>query len=258
MSDIALDVRNLSYSLNGRQLLNRINVSFAAGQLHVLLGPNGAGKSTLLKQMMSGQQQSGHVNFWATPKTAWHGEIFAKHVAFLPQSSGLTFAFTVKEVVKMGATPLKASQSQIATMADEQLHRWEISHLANRPYPILSGGEKQRVHMARISLQLVQTDPTRAIMLLDEPTAALDITHQHYTLQRCRALADQGMTVIVILHDLNLASRYADQLYFLKQGEIVLSGTPWQCFDSDQVVDIYHYPLTVIPHPEHACPLIVT
>lgn len=258
MSDIALNVRDLSYSLNGRQLLNRINVSFAAGQLHVLLGPNGAGKSTLLKQVMSDSHPSGQVDFWAMPKAAWHGERFAKQVAFLPQSSSLTFAFTVKEVVQMGATPLQANQAQIAALADEQLQQWDITHLANRPYPILSGGEKQRVHMARIALQLIQTDPTRAIMLLDEPTSALDITHQHYTLQRCRSLADQGMTVVLVLHDLNLASRYADRLYFLKQGEMVLTGTPWQCFESEQVAKIYQYPLKVIEHPEHACPLIVT
>ncbi|WP_025739903.1 heme ABC transporter ATP-binding protein [Salinivibrio socompensis] len=258
MPDIALNVRDLSYSLNGRQLLNRINISFGAGQLHVLLGPNGAGKSTLLKQIMSSSHLSGQVDFWATPKTAWQGETFAKQVAFLPQSSGLTFAFTVREVVEMGATPLQASQAQIAALADEQLQQWDIIHLANRPYPILSGGEKQRVHMARISLQLAQTDPTHAIMLLDEPTSALDITHQHYTLQRCRALADRGMTVILVLHDLNLASRYADRLYFLKQGEMVLTGTPWQCFNSEQVESIYQYPLTVIQHPEHTCPLIVT
>ncbi|WBA15923.1 heme ABC transporter ATP-binding protein [Salinivibrio proteolyticus] len=258
MTDSALQISKLSYALNGRQLLSEIDIAFTAGQLHVLLGPNGAGKSTLLKQLISDKHQHGSVQFWQQPKSQWQGDEFARRVAFLPQHSGLTFAFSAQEVVEMGATPLKANREQIAALASEQLTAWDISHLAHRPYPILSGGEKQRVHMARVSLQLAQTAPDQAILMLDEPTSALDITHQHYTLKRCRALADQGMTVLLVLHDLNLAAQYADQLHFLKAGRIVLSGDPWQCFSSDRVADIYQYPLTVLTHPEHDCPLIVS
>nr|WP_051503353.1 ATP-binding cassette domain-containing protein [Salinivibrio costicola] len=132
MSDIALNVRDLSYSLNGRQLLNRINVSFAAGQLHVLLGPNGAGKSTLLKQVMSDSHPSGQVDFWATPKAGWHGEHFAKQVAFLPQSSGLTFAFTVKEVVQMGRRRYKRVR--------RKLPRWPMNSYGSGISPTLPTG----------------------------------------------------------------------------------------------------------------------
>ncbi|OOE69586.1 heme ABC transporter ATP-binding protein [Salinivibrio sp. IB868] len=258
MSRTALHVQHLHYTLGQRPLLRDINVAFQSGQLHVLLGPNGAGKSTLLKQLMSEQHQQGDVLFWSASRATWPRDTFARQVAFLPQTSELTFAFTVKDVVEMGGTPLKANRKQIRALAEEQLHQWHVSHLAHRAYPTLSGGEKQRVHMARISMQLAHTEPTRAMMMLDEPTSALDISHQHQTLMQCRALVDQGMTVIIVLHDLNLASRYADYLYFMKQGEMVLSGTPWQCFTHHQMTEIYQHPLTVMTHPTHACPLIVT
>ncbi|NVO99530.1 heme ABC transporter ATP-binding protein, partial [Photobacterium damselae subsp. damselae] len=131
-----------------------------------------------------------------------------------------------------------------------------VDHLANRLYPTLSGGEKQRVHFARVLTQLSHSGK-QCILMLDEPTSALDLAHQHHTLEIAQALSQQGAAVIIVIHDLNLAAQYADRLIILNQGKIQADGTPWQVLTPISVENVYGWPVQVIAHPEHNYPVIL-
>lgn len=253
-SNTALAVTSLSYSLGKKQLLRDISVTLEKAKVYVLLGPNGAGKSTFLSQIFSNHKSD--VLFYGQHKSKWERQEFARNIAFLPQQSGLTFSFTALEVVEMGATPLTLSNAEVAQRVKWAMELLDVSHLSHQPYPILSGGEKQRIHVARILTQLAQS--TEPLIVLDEPTSALDLAHQHKLLSLLREKTQDGATVLLVLHDLNLASQYADELLFLKDGELVLQGTPWDTFSNSLVGEIYGYPIDVLPHPKGEHPLIVS
>jgi iron complex transport system ATP-binding protein len=133
-----------------------------------------------------------------------------------------------------------------------------VGHLAGRRYPTLSGGEQQRVHLARTLAQLdtPHADASR-YLLLDEPTASLDLAHQHTVLGTARALADAGTGVLVVLHDLNLAAQYADRLAVLRRGQLLADGPPADVLDPALVHAAFDVAVTVLPHPCFTCPLVV-
>ncbi|MFA5937943.1 MAG: heme ABC transporter ATP-binding protein [Sinimarinibacterium sp.] len=234
--------RDLSYAIDGRPLLAQVSVRAQTGKLHAVLGPNGAGKSTLLK-LLSGELRpdAGQVECAGRPLRAWTPRELARLRAVLPQRDQLSFGFTVAEVVHLGRLPCPdLPPEQERAIIDAALARTGVGHLRERRYPSLSGGERARVQLARVLAQIwnpVELGP-RAL-LLDEPTASLDLAHQHRCLRVAREVATEGVAVVVVLHDPNLAMSYADEATLLCCGEAIAQGTPESVLTPERLANIY-------------------
>lgn len=252
-----VSINNLSVHIGKKPVLNDINLEIMPGQVTALLGPNGAGKSTLLKSLCQETELSaGSISMLGKSLVNWNRAELAKSLAVLPQHASLTFPFKVHEVVQMGLYPLSISQQQGQDLVDKQLQQVALSALKYRSYPTLSGGEKQRVQLARVLTQLAQAEST-PILLLDEPTSALDLAQQHRVLELARSLAhEHNYCVVVVLHDLNQACRYADRLVVLEQGEVVSDGTPAEALTADIIEKVWHYKPTLVIDPNSKLPLI--
>ena len=252
-----VSINNLSVHIGKKPVLNDINLEIMPGQVTALLGPNGAGKSTLLKSLCQETELSaGSISMLGKPLHDWNRAELAKSLAVLPQHASLTFPFKVHEVVQMGLYPLSISQQQGLEIVDKQLQQVALSALKYRSYPTLSGGEKQRVQLARVLTQLAQAEST-PILLLDEPTSALDLAQQHRVLELAHTLAHKhNYCVIVVLHDLNQACRYADRLVVLEQGEVVSDGKPAEALTADIIEKVWHYKPTLVIDPNNKLPLI--
>jgi len=253
----AIEAKGLNLTLGGKKLLDNFSLKIAHGELTALLGPNGAGKSTLLKVLCGETGADGEVTFFGKNRNDFEPAKLAKHLGVLPQHSSLNFAFTTQEVVELGSLPLQIPSSQAKAIADEKMKLVDVIPLKARLYPSLSGGEKQRVHFARVLTQLSQAGK-QCVLMLDEPTSALDLAHQHRTLQVARELAQSGAAVIIVIHDLNLAAQYADRLVIINNGKVQADGTPWEALKSDTIHRVYGWPVYIGKHPTDDCPVVVS
>lgn len=253
-----ISARDLQLTLAGKVLLDDFNIDIKAGEITALLGPNGAGKSTLLK-ILCGEMtpESGQVTFFNRDIEDWQRSELACHLGILPQHSSLSFAFTCKEVVELGTMPLCLSRQEIDDITLTTMRKTDVLHLAPRLYPTLSGGEKQRIHFARVLTQLSQADD-KCILMLDEPTSALDLAHQHKTLQMAQTMAAKGAAVIIVLHDLNLAAQYAQRMVIIQHGKIQADGSPWQALQPVIINNVYGWQVSVHPHPVHDYPYLLS
>lgn len=230
-----LDVQHISYKIQDKQILKDISCSIKKGAFIGLVGPNGSGKSTLLKLMYryfkptNGFVIMDEQDIWKIPE-----KHYAKEVAVVSQESPVIFDFTVKELVLMGRTPHKKlfarDTEEDVRIADECMALADITHLADRQFSNLSGGEKKRVTVARALAQ--QTD----VLILDEPTNHLDIEHQ---LQLMDLIHSLPITIIAALHDLNLAAAYCDELIVLKDGTVRYTGTPGEVLTAEKIKEIF-------------------
>jgi ABC-type cobalamin/Fe3+-siderophores transport system ATPase subunit len=240
---LPLSCTKLAFSYDKKPLLTDINLDFKTGQFVGLIGANGSGKSTLL-QLLLGliKQQSGIVNLNSADIHAQKRRDIAKQLAFVPQSIELPYAFTVQALVAMGRNPylgpFELETAEDTSLIQEAMLKTDITHLSERLVTTLSGGEKQRVIIARA---LAQQAPT---ILLDEPIASLDICHQIETLQLIQSLTQSGKLAITALHDLNLAASYCDRLILLGEKEsprphsgrtIIADGTPEQVLNQNNL-----------------------
>jgi iron complex transport system ATP-binding protein len=251
-----LIANDLGIMRDGKQVVANIDLALAPGQMLGVLGPNGAGKSTLMAALCGELAPThGQVLLDDIPLNQWRGPERARRLAVLPQSSTLSFAFKVEEVVAMGRLPHDSGQQRDGEVIQYALAAADGLHLLGRSYLTLSGGERQRVHLARVLAQVWGEEGQ--ILLLDEPTSALDPLHQHTTLLAVRAFADRGGAVMVILHDLNLAARYCDHLLLLNQGRAHLSGTPQQVLKPEALKSVFGLDVLVQPHPERGHPLVI-
>lgn len=256
MHSPALKASDIHVKFGSKVILDNVSIEIEAGKVTTLLGPNGAGKSTLLKALCQEIESQGHINYFGRDRTLWSPSTLAKHLAMLPQHSTLTFPFLANEVVELGGIPLQESNRALTKIAQEKMDTADVSHLADRLYPSLSGGEKQRVHLARVLTQLHHSGD-QCVLMLDEPTSALDLAHQHNTLKIARKMADeQNAAVIVVLHDLNLAAQYSDRLVVLKGGQLVCDGTPWEALKPEMIEDVYGYRSIVEKHPTMSFPQV--
>lgn len=256
MTDYAIQAKGLKVQFGNRLILNNLNLNIASGQVTALLGPNGAGKSTLLKLLSAELNSNADIRLFGKERHHWNSSELARHIGLLPQSSSLSFAFTAQEVVELGSIPLNVSRREAQQLAMHYMQVTGVAHLADQLYPSLSGGEKQRLHLARVLTQLHQAG-SQKILMLDEPTSALDLAHQHNTLRIARQMATQERcTVIVVLHDLNLAAQYADRLMLLSDGDLVCDASPWQALTSETIQQVYGYQAVIAPHPTLAFPVV--
>ncbi len=251
-------IHSLSVSYGVRRILDNVSLTVENGEVLALIGPNGAGKSTLIRAV-SGvipSHPGAQVRKNGTNLLAVSPIERAKLLAVVPQISSLPPAFTVWETVLLGRTPYLNFLGQVSAQDEaivrRALERVDALDLAERPVGELSGGEQQRVLLARA---LAQNTP---IMLLDEPTAHLDLQHQVGLLELVRTLAhDDGLAILIALHDLNLAARYADRVALLVDGRVQAEGAPQQVLIPELIGAAYHLPVHVIPHPFDGSPLIL-
>lgn len=259
-----LSTENLELTLGSKTLLSQVSIAIKPGEVLAVLGPNGAGKSTLLKLLSAELKPSkGAIFLNNKPLMRWTSAEQARLRAILPQSSRLNFPFKAEEVVLMGRTPYRNSHthvqnSQAVRAAMQMAH---IEHLATRVFTSLSGGEQQRVQLARVLAQLWHLDMQQPrYLLLDEPTAALDLAHQHHVLGLAQHLATQwNVGVLAVLHDLNLAALYADQIAILKDGKIQTYGEPQATLSPAHIQQAFAVDVEVMPHPKQPHrPLVIT
>lgn len=248
---------NLEVRRGARCVLQGVDLQLRAGEIFGVLGPNGAGKSTLLGAL-SGELavNAGRVLLAGRPLHEWPSRERAQRLAVLPQQSSLSFGFRVEEVVGMGRLPHDEGRAADLLIVEQALAAADASHLEGRSYLSLSGGERQRVHLARVLAQLWPGAEGR-VLLLDEPTAALDPLHQHSTLQAVRGFAERGAAVLVILHDLNLAARYCDRLLLLHDGRAHLQGSVEAVLQPDPLREVFGLDVLIQRHPERGHPLVV-
>ncbi|MGQ0586410.1 MAG: heme ABC transporter ATP-binding protein [Gammaproteobacteria bacterium] len=233
----------LGFRAGGRMLLDGVSLTIEPGQVHALLGPNGAGKTTLLK-LLAGERPpaSGSIELNRRALAGVDAGDLARQRAVLPQAHGLSFAFTGAQVVSLGRLPCaRHSDAGEARIVREALELAGVGHLADRSYPTLSGGERARVQFARAVAQVWDplADGAARFLLLDEPTASLDLAHQHDCLRSVRTLAGRGLGVLVILHDPNLALRYATRATLLREGRTLASGAPADVLTADTIGELY-------------------
>lgn len=247
-----LSAAGITLVLGGRRVLDDVSVAVAPGELVALVGPNGAGKSSLLG-VLSGDlaAASGSVDLDGVPLDSLSAARLAQQRSVQMQENRLAFAFTAREVVEMGRAPWRrtAAARDDDQVVDEAMAATDVRDLAEQRFPTLSGGEKARTTFARV---LAQRTP---VILLDEPTAALDIRHQEATLVRARGCAGDGAAVVVVLHDLSLAAAYADRLVLLDRGAVRADGPVHQVCDAQLLSDVYGHPVEVLDHPSG--PLVI-
>lgn len=249
---VTLATTNASVELGTRRVLHDVSIAAHVGQVLVIVGPNGAGKSTLLK-VMSGElaPAAGDVSLAGEPVYGMsHGDL-ARRRALMPQHAGLSFPFTVRDVVAMGRAPFQADRTP---MADEDAVTWamaatDISAFAARPYTRLSGGEQQRVHLARVLAQVWRPDGETSprFLLLDEPTSSLDLAHQHATLHLAASLAASGVGVVAVVHDLNLAALYADRVAVISAGRLAALGAPDDVLEPELISSVFGLNVRRVP-----------
>ncbi|NDD17791.1 MAG: heme ABC transporter ATP-binding protein, partial [Acidimicrobiia bacterium] len=234
----SLSARNVRVVRNGAVLLDDVSLEARAGELVAVLGPNGAGKSTLLGAIAGDfPLSSGAVEINGRSLADYAPRELARSRAVLPQQITISFPFTVREIVAMGRGPWLDDNDDERIAA--ALQRMDVVTLANRTYQTLSVGEQARVSMARV---LAQDTP---LLLLDEPTAVLDIGQQERFLAIARSLVDEGRAVVAVLHDLNVAMRYATNVVVLHEGRCVASGTPQTVLTPALLSNVYHQKIQV-------------
>ncbi|MFI1207885.1 heme ABC transporter ATP-binding protein [Streptomyces sp. NPDC020802] len=247
--DVLAEAEALRVRLGGREVLSGVDVRARAGEVLALVGPNGAGKSTLLGALAADvPADAGVVRVHGRPVSDWSAHELALRRGVLPQSASLSFPFPVEDVVRMGRAPWAGGAQEYAPETDDAavaaaMAATEVTEFAARPFSALSGGERARVALARVLAQQTR------LLLLDEPTAALDLRHQELVLRICRDRARDGDAVVVVLHDLGLAAAYAHRVVILCAGRAVADGAPAEVFTDRLLSDVYKQPVEVFAHP---------
>jgi iron complex transport system ATP-binding protein len=223
---MTIEIDRLRVLRSGRLLAHVPNVQVHAGEFVALIGPNGAGKSSVVRALAGEWAAQGTVHLFGRCLSRWPRHELARRMAVMPQQSQLNFDFTVSEVVKMGRLPHRGEAAhRTRTAVEASMNALALEPLALRRFTTLSGGERQRVQFARVMAQLWGVEePT--LLLLDEPTSALDLAQQQAVLDQAWQLSRVGTTVLAVMHDLNMVSRYAQRVLVMQQAEQVFDGSP--------------------------------
>lgn len=257
MTDGICQARGLGFAFErgGEPVLGSVDLSLPAACFGGLLGPNGSGKSTLLRCLLGRlEPTAGEVLLRGEPLARVRPEQRARAIGYLPQEVHAAYGFSVLQVVLLGRYPhlsFGLEGERDVEVAEECLRRTDTHHLAQRNFQTLSGGEKQRVLLASVLAQ----EP--AVMLLDEPTAALDIHHQHEVLELLAGFCAEGLAVLMVTHDLNLAARWCHRLWLLHRGRVVREGPPAEVLTAELLSQVYNERLRVGTDPDLGGPLVL-
>ncbi|WP_424821684.1 heme ABC transporter ATP-binding protein [Salinisphaera sp.] len=256
---MTLVVDELAIRRGGRALVAGVSLTLAPGEMLAVIGANGAGKSTLLHALVGDLAPSaGRISFDGRALAAFDRRERARRIAFLAQASPLAFPFAVREVVALGRSPHATGLAADAEVIDAVAKATDIAHLMPRAYTRLSGGEKQRVQLARVLAQIGSAEDAGArLLLLDEPVASLDIGHQSLIMRSLRRCADTGVAIVFVGHDVSLAAAHADRLLALAEGTMVACGTPAQVVTEATLARVFDAETHVIPHPVTGTPVVL-
>ncbi|WP_148570705.1 heme ABC transporter ATP-binding protein [Nocardioides caldifontis] len=249
-----LEARRVRVDRGGNPVVRDVDLDVRAGEVLALVGPNGAGKSTLLS-VLAGDitPTAGTVHLDGRPLGRTPVAALARRRAVLLQEHHLSFPFRAREVVAMGRHPWRGHDEEQLDdhVVDEAMRTARVLPLADRAFPTLSGGEKARTSFARTLAQQA------SLLLLDEPTAALDLQHQEVVLGHSADLAAAAHAVVVVLHDLSLAAAYAHRICLLHRGSVAALGTPEQVLDAALLAEVYEHPVEVLRHPTTGALLVL-
>lgn len=251
-----LAARGVSLGYGDLPVIDDLTVAIPDGSFTVIIGPNGCGKSTLLKAFARTiPARAGEILLDGRPIGSYRSKAVARTIAMLPQSPIAPESITVRELVGRGRYPHQSLLKQWShgdeVAVESALAATQTLEFADRPVSALSGGQRQRVWIALVLAQ--DTD----LVLLDEPTTFLDLSHQFDVLDVCASLHEEGKTLVVVLHDLSQAARYASHLVVMKDGEIFREGAPGDVVTEELVREVYGLECRVIPDPESGTPLVI-
>jgi iron complex transport system ATP-binding protein len=255
-----LEARGVEVRAGRKSLIRDVTLSLAPGDFLAVIGPNGAGKSTFMGALSGDRRVArGEVLLDGQPIAHWPKRVLARRRAVLPQHSSVAFDFTARQIATLGllAQRDRLSDRRMRELADAALAETEAAAFADTSYTVLSGGERQRVQLARVFLQsdaerLIDLNAEAPFLLLDEPIAGLDLSHQHAALAGARRRADKGVGVLAVLHDLNMAARYADRVAIFENGAMTALGPTATVLEPERLSQVFSTPITKLQGPHGA------
>ena len=255
-----LQLHDIGVEIKQANIIQGIDVNVSAGQILAIVGPNGAGKTTLLRCITGDSHYThGSIEFAGQSLQQWSQQALARSLSVLPQFSLLNFPYTVDEVVALGRIPHATGVEIDREIVREVMKLMDISYLSGRLYTQVSGGEKQRTHIARVMAQIWRSqDAEHRLLLLDEPTSALDLGHQQQLLSAIRNFADSGVAVVMVVHDINLASKLADQILVLSCGRPVAYGEPKAVLNEALLAQVFGVRIRIMMDPETQKPVLLS
>lgn len=257
-----IEAKQITVKLGEKTIVDQVSMKLEPGKFSVILGKNGAGKSTFLKALSGDLETAeGEIIVENKPLNSIKPIYLARKRAVMMQSLNLAFGFTARQVVMMGRSPHSKGfeTGRDHKIVENCMEQAGVVHMADRVFRTLSGGEQQRVQFARMLAQLWERVESRmpCALLLDEPLSSLDLSYQHIIMHLVKKLSRKGVAVMMILHDLNLAAQYADEVHIMKNGRTYALGVPNDVFKSDIIEMAFDCPVQVIRHPHHSCPLVI-
>ncbi|PCK08837.1 MAG: heme ABC transporter ATP-binding protein [Alteromonadaceae bacterium] len=253
-----LSLSRVSVQQHKTEILQDISLELKPGEIVAIIGPNGAGKTSLLNTISAEvPANQGEINLCGQPlehwqKSAANKRALARHLAVLPQFSLLNFPYLVEEVVALGRIPHSTGARLDNDIVAQAMAALDINHLKGRIYTQLSGGEKQRSQLARVMVQIWrQEDAATRLLLLDEPLTALDLGHQQLLMQNLKHFAQQGVGIVMVLHDINMAANYADRILALAKGRCQALATPEQVLSVELLQTLFDARVKILPNPNN-------
>jgi len=249
---------NLSLRINKKSILNDVSLMLEPGKFTAIVGANGAGKSTLLRMLANElKPTSGQVSINGKSIQNYAPRELSKVRAVLPQHSQVPFAFSVEQIVRLGRHAHRTTDAVNDVIVRDVMALAGVDVFYGRTYLTLSGGEKQRVQFARVLAQVWDETVYPRYILLDEPTASLDIAQQQYIFSLARRVCERNIGVLAIVHDLNQAVQFADHLYFLKEGKVVAAGEARDVFTKSNIEETFCCRVNLYHDPCNNCPYII-
>ncbi len=248
---------NISLRVRDKVILDDISLTINPGSFVAVVGPNGAGKSSLLKVMAGEQKASGNVQINGRQVHAYSSRELSILRAVMPQHSAVQFAFTVRQIINLGRHAHYSTRQQNDSVVEEVMALTDTKKFSDRSFMTLSGGEKQRVQLARVLAQVWEETVHPRYILLDEPTSSLDIAQQQQIFRLAKQVCKKNIGVMAIIHDLNQAAQFADELYFLKQGRRVAAGDALKVFTKPNIEETFCCRVNVYHDPCNNCPYII-
>jgi iron-chelate-transporting ATPase len=254
-NEILYEIDDVGFAVGGRTILGSLDLTLGRSRIYALVGPNGSGKSSLIRLLARQQAQTrGVIRLLGRDIDGFGDREFARTVAYMPQFTPPAEAMTVRELVALGRFPWHGTLGRFGTndqqMVEQALQQTDLQRFSERLVESLSGGERQRAWLAMMLAQDTNC------LLLDEPTSALDIAHQAEILALVRHLArERGITVLVVLHDINMAARYCDEIIALSGGRILARGLPAEIVRAEVLAAVYGVAMGTSPHPRTGEPM---